>query len=76
MMLCGVTAVGLLAAILQAFLLPSARAQSTSPDDGSTNTTSGNDYFSPGVYPARKNLSCSINYSNWCGDRPMGGRIC
>jgi hypothetical protein len=47
MLILGVTGITILATLLQVFLLPFVSAQSDI-------STSGNNYTSPGVYPARK----------------------
>jgi len=70
-MMLTVTGIGVLAAILQVFLLPSTRAQSTT--DG--NFTPGNTAFSPPVYPARIPLLGGVDGSNRRGHRSMGSRV-
>lgn len=52
----GVTGIAILASLLQVFLLPSARAQSTgvaASPSAVPPSSSDNNYTSPGVYPAR-----------------------
>ena len=46
MLISGVTGIAILAALLQVFLLPNVKAQQS-------NSSTGANYTSPGVYPAR-----------------------
>lgn len=70
-MMLTVTGIGILAAILQVFLLPSTRAQSTT--DG--NFTPGNTAFSPPVYPARMHILGGVDGSNRPRHRSLGNRL-
>lgn len=64
MIVSGVTGFAILVALLQVFLLPIARAQSSD---------AGANYTSPGVYPARIfNLYHQLIVSNWRRVRAMG----